>query len=502
MNRWGVTGGNRRRNGLDLVQDARDTEAPCGGCSVPEKFLPARPLMPPLMQLRRSPKFRRGLFWIAILPVLPALALISTVPAQNAPPPSQRSSPFERTPGDPPSTPTPIPQTSFAPAPAVVLPDSDRRGAPPKMAGGNDDEELSLEIQNEPDGPYVTFTELLRIIRRVDSKAQARWDGLLGVFRIESSGHSLQVLSNQPVVVADGRTIPVSKPIRVRGGVALVPASSINTIFQALDFDFALPESLGGTATSASEPDGEAPAGSAGTPQRRPRPSLLSAQDALLPDVGGGTAMAQLDIPQVDASVAGLTWAELTDYAHPRAPQRLTIVYDAPFHSLADALGRVAQRTGLPEVSLIRVENRRDDPALLTRVSQSRPEILLDLMATGIEDRRKFEVWTVHEALWTPAAKNRADPARLMHELYVVHQFHNLALGSVLRAELAKSFPDGTVRHELSPCYLLRRVDAPSAAIVIPEELAEGDDRELERVARALAGGFAGYYRGVKSATN
>lgn len=463
---------------------------------------PALTESPPmfLSSLLSSPGFRRSMLWLPVLGAIPALLLISAVPAQDAPPPSQRSSPFERSPEAVVSTPTPIPRTSLDEAPAVVLSDSDRRELEAGAPGAVDGEELSLEIQNEPDGPYVTFTELLRVIRRVDADAQARWDGVLGVFRIESSGHSLQILSNQPVVVADGRTIPVNKSIRVRGGVALVPASSINTVFEALEFDFALPESLGGT-TAATRTSGDATTGETGAPRRRPRPSMLSAQDALLPEVGGN-AMAQLDIPQVDASVAGLTWGELTDYAHPRAPRRMTIVYDAAFHPLADALARVARRTGLSEVSLIQVESRRDDPALMTRVSQSRPEILLDLMSSATADIRKFEVWTVHEALWTSSPQPKTESARLMQELYVAHQFHNLALGSVLRAELARSFPDGTVRHELSPCYLLRRVDAPSAAVVIPEELAEDSERELERVARALAGGFAGYYRGVQSATN
>lgn len=442
---------------------------------------------------------RKGFLQAAILVGLLLPVWSPALNAQDAPPPSERSSPFSRAPREAASTPTPIPQTSFAAPPAVVLPDADASEDSAETSATVGDEDLSLEIQNEPDGPYVTFTELLRVIRQVDPGAQARWDGLLGVFRIESSGHSLQVLSNQPVLVVDGRTVPVTRPIRVRGGIALIPASSINAILEALEFDFALPESLGGPALGAAS--SAAPAREeTGTPQRRPRPGMLSSDDALIPELGGG-AMAQLDIPEVDASVAGLTWAELTDYAHPRAPRRMTIVYDSAFHSLADALGRVARRTGLSEVSLLSVESRRDDPAFITRVAQSRPEILLDLMSSGAGDERKFEVWTVHEALWSAPKREEENRARLMHELYVVHQFHNLALGSVLRAELARSFPDGTVRHELSPCYLLRRVDAPSAAVVIPEELAEGKDRELELVARAIAGGFAGYYRGVKSAT-
>lgn len=423
-------------------------------------------------------------------------------------------------------TPTPIPQaevplsrTPTAPPPnppAVVLPESARRFEP-TPAAKPEEESPSLEVQSEPDGSYVTFAELLRVIRDVDPEAQARWDGLLGVFRIDALGRNLQALSNQPVLVIDGKTISVEKPIRVKSGIALVPVESVNEIFRALEFEFVLPEEPRAVAPQPAEAAaGERPAedanASAGTgpmdddplSRRRPRPSMLSAEESLLPDVGK-TAMAQLDIPQVGTSVAGLTWDELTDYAHPRAPRRMTIVYDAGFESLARLFGALAQRVGDMEISLVGVQGRRDDRRLLSQVAQSRPEVLIDLISSppagGEGSGRNFEVWTVHEALWiSPGKSGSESEARPMQDLYATHQFHNLALGSVIRTELARGFPDGTVRHELAPCYLLRRIDAPSAAVVVPEEFSRAGEQATEKIARALAGGFAGYYMGVKSA--
>lgn len=420
-------------------------------------------------------------------------------------------------------TPTPIPQaavpqsrTPTAPPPnppAVVLPDSARRFEPAHTAQ-SEEASPSLEVQSEPDGSYVTFAELLRVIRDVDPEAQARWDGLLGVFRIDALGRNLQALSNQPVLVIDGKTISVEKPIRVKSGIALVPVESVNEIFRALEFEFALPEdpraapSIGAPSSERPAEDASAAAGTGPTgddplSRRRPRPSMLSAEESLLPDVGK-TAMAQLDIPQVGTSVAGLTWDELTDYAHPRPPRRMTIVYDPGFESLARLFGALAQRVGEMEISLVGVQGRRDDRRLLSQVAQSRPEVLIDLISSppagGEGSGRDFEVWTVHEALWiSPGKPSSESQARPMQDLYAAHQFHNLALGSVLRTELARGFPDGTVRHELAPCYLLRRIDAPSAAVVVPEEFSRAGEQATERIARALAGGFAGYYMGVKS---
>lgn len=384
-------------------------------------------------------------------------------------------------------TPTPIPQTSVRDAPAVVL--------PPATAASEPD--LSLEIRNEPDGAYVTFTELLRIVRQIHPDARANWDGMLGVFRMDAAGHSLQALSERPILVVDGRTLAMNRPLRVRDGVALVPAGTVNEIFRALEFDFQLPVSLG---TGEARPAAGAPAPDADSPGNRaaPDPSLLAPEDSLLNDVAA-PSIPPIDLPQIGESIVGLSWAELTDYAHPREPRRMTIVFDEPFAALARLVADLSRRAGQLEVELVEVGGRRDDPALVAQIARSQPEVLLDLILLPGEKDRRFQIWTVHQALWAPRAPGAGPEARSIQELYSPHQFHNLALGAMLRSEFARGFPDGNVRLELSPCYLLRRVDAPSAAILIPEKLALGDERELERIARAVGGGFAGYTMGLRS---
>lgn len=421
--------------------------------------------------------------------------------AQEAQPPSRRSSPFERGPGASPgasaSTPTPIPQTAVREAPAVVLPPSTSAASP--GAARATDADLSLEVQNEPDGAYVTFSELLRIIRQIHPDARANWDGLLGVFRLEAAGHSLQALSERPILVVDGRTLAMVKPLRVRDGIALIPAATVNEIFRSLDFEFQLPEgSLPSGASQASGPSSVAPGGS---PDGRPasRTDALASGGSLLSEVST-SAIPPIDLPQLGESIAGLKWADLTDYAHPREPRRMTLVYDEAFGALAQAVAELSRRAGGLEVAMVEVAGRRDDPALIAQIARSQPEVLLDLVSLPGDKDRRFQIWTVHEALWSPRAKGPGPEARSLQELYAPHQFHNLALGSMLRSELARAFPDSTVRLELSPCYLLRRVDAPSAAILIPEKLAGGDDRELERIARAVGGGFVGYSAGLRSA--
>jgi hypothetical protein len=423
------------------------------------------------------------------------------LPAQDAGAPPRRVSPIDRRPGDAAprsATPTPIAQSA---APSVVLPEATPRNE--SSAPGAEAPDLSLEVRSEPDGSYVTLAELLRVVRQIDPDVQSRWDGLLGVFRIEAGGHSLQALSNQPVLVVDGRTIPVSKPIRVKAGVALVPLESVNAILGALGIELALvDDGIAPGAVPSAEPTPEPGTVADALSRRRPRPGMLSPEDSLLGDVGR-PAMAQLDIPQVGASIAGLTWAELADRAHSRPPSRVTIAYDREMEALARRLGGEVQRVGNLQVSLIDISGRRDDDALLTRIAQTRPDLVLDLIAMprpAAGAAPAFEIWSVHEALWGSAPRPGAQSAPPLHELYRAHQFHNLALGSMLRTELARGFPAGAVRHELAPSYLLRRVDAPSAGIVVPADFAQGDERELDRVVGAIAGGFAGYYAGVRSA--
>jgi hypothetical protein len=122
-------------------------------------------------------------------------------------------------------------------------------------------------------------------------------------------------------------------------------------------------------------------------------------------------------------------------------------------------------------------------------VRASRPELLIDLMVNpadgqGGEDIVAASVWVVHEALW-PGDRGAQSDSPLPHHRYLLHEYQGIGLGSLLRDQLGRRFPDRVVLFELAPLYLLRRVDAPSAGVVVSVSGAEQMDR-LEHRREAL----------------
>ena len=238
--------------------------------------------------------------------------------------------------------------------------------------------------------------------------------------------------------------------------------------------------------------------------EEAPMPSVIL-EPEVTPAAGeapppAGESSRALQPPPSLAGKIGLSWGQLADVAHRQPPRDVTIVYDqalAPAAQLAH--DKLADGSGL-NVTLVEAPSaRRDSEGVIGPALGSAPQLLVDLMLLPVDSAQEFHVWTVHDALWPQdrqAARNAEGGITLR---YRNHQFQNLALGSLLRSELGAQFPDGpAVLYELSPAYLLRRANAPSAAVLVPASLV-GSAENDERVARAVFAAISGYIEGMRS---
>ena len=238
-------------------------------------------------------------------------------------------------------------------------------------------------------------------------------------------------------------------------------------------------------------------------------PMPVLAQSSFL----GGPGAA-LEPPPALAGRIGLSWGQLADLVHREPPSRLTIVCDGTLEDLArDAAERAQNDAGIVATVLVAPSARRDGEYLASRLVESRPDLLVDVMAGPpaiaeaaadgaggeVGGAPAFQVWVVHEFLWPRELAGGAlapDPAT---QRYRRHEFQSLALGSLLRGELGHQFPDRVVLYDLAPLVLLAGTDAPSAAVLVPV----GADRKVEpssveRISRAVAAAVTDYVRGMR----
>lgn len=340
---------------------------------------------------------------------------------------------------------------------------------------------VSFEIIEEPDGEYVSLAGFLELLRTIDEQARGEWDGQLRLVRIEALDHKLQAFASRPAVLIDSAYQSAPKPVRFKDGVALLPMATVAVLFEALGIAFDL--------EGEQQPD-TIPGEAAPSLFTTPDPFNRSKRAPLGPE---------FQMPESLAEVEGLTWGQLADYAHRAPPRRLLFVCDPELQALAEKTGAYIARATDLDFDTLALEEQTSKSDLLDHIAGSGADLLIQLMRTQSSEARSprgFEVWTVHEALWP--ARSSLEPAQkpVGRDLYQVHQFHNLAFGSMLGREVAKAFPSVPTRYTLSPVYLLRRVDMPSAAVLVPEGLAASESAELDRAARALAGGVVGYYLG------
>ncbi len=400
--------------------------------------------------------------------------------------------------------------------PAVSLNESEK--TPPSVQVPQENtQEVNLPIQDEPDGSYLVFTDLLEALRSIDPKSRGEWDGQAGVARVHAAGQELQALSNRPLLLINGEAHAVAKPLGVRGGSVLVPLESVKILFKAVGFDLEVNESNPAepspihaaklepstTSPKPSEPSDESPdAGDQrGSAAMLPQGSLISPV--------GERSLPPLEIPKtVKAGETGLTWKQLADAAHNRPPRRLTLVCDPQLQTLALRLQQFASSAMDLQVAVVSAEDRRSGVQLLSQIAKTQPDLVLDLIhapSAGKEvpdGSAAIEIWSVHDALWPGDGNGESAGAKKEKPLaYKTHQFQNLALGSMLRGELVRSFPNRPIQFELAPSYLLRRMDAPCAAALIPPRAAGSERDSTDRIARALAAGLIAYCRGMESAT-
>lgn len=359
-------------------------------------------------------------------------------------------------------------------APAPEAEPSAPAATPEADAAATEDDALSLEIVEEPDGRYVALPQFLEFLKAVDPRSTGEWDNILGVLRIRADGKDLQALSRQPLLIVNNRTQRVARPIRVRAGSVLVPLDSVGRFLEELGLEIEL---------GADEPPttaGPVPAGAAA-----PAPAPLSpVRERPAPTI---------DVPRIGDEAVGLSWGDLADGRH-GLPRRIVVLCDPDLESLA---GRVAGQLGdLVEARVVPASPDRTSIRLVERINDFGPDLVVDLLSGTSApvagwQARTVEVWAVHEASWGESAM-----ASEWDNAFRPHQFHGLALCSTLRARLVESHPEYTVPFELVPTYLARRIDAPTATIVVPYGVRGGGDA----LARAVAAGVGDYRRGLEAA--
>lgn len=421
-------------------------------------------------------------------------------------------------------------------------------GAGPALAAAAEPESYTLNIYYEGGGKTVQVQDLIDLIHTLAANADVKWDLAAGIMVIENGSQKIQVLASVPTVIVNGQEKTVSRKVLVRQDGVYIPIDTVKLVFDAMGVNFDIKdETPAGEPAPTPAPTGNTPAVplpgvplAQPTPPPVPRPPVpVATPDAPLPTpaaaVGvtsatqgpevamavpavpipkvlpsfkaapadaGGAVTADLPPLQPPASqaakITGLTWGQLADLTHRTPPRRLTIVYDGPFRSAAETLAEQWRRTAGLEVNLVPVNNlRRDSDGLVSRVAATQPELLIDLVNSPLEDKdldgETFAVWTVHHALWP---KDRAPAGRTpaATSLYLRHEFQSMALGSLLRFELGRQFPSRTITYELSPSYLLRRVDAPAAVVLIP---GAGDAESGKRLVSAVSEAVGAYLRGM-----
>lgn len=363
--------------------------------------------------------------------------------------------------------------------------------AAPAEGDASGETELSLEIVEEAEGRAVLLPAFLQFLRAIDPKATAEWDSVLGVLRIRAGGKDLQALSQQPLVIVENRASPVPRPLRARAGGVSIPLPTVSRFLEELGLEVEFGE-------EEAAPSGAPGTGGAALASPPGTPAAGLAMDSLLRAPAAEPAVPEPDIPKIDDGPTRIPWSRLIDAAHPGPPTRMTIVCDSELRPVADRVASLVESGLAVPVQVIPVpDGRRTSEMLVLKVAETSPGLALDLALStaGPDDgwaSRTIEIWVAHEALWTADAV-RASGANAFRR----HEYQGLAVASMLRREFAEDHPDHTVLFHLAPSYLLRRIDAPAATIVLPWRATT----EPDVAARAIAGAVGAYSRGMRSAS-
>jgi len=427
-------------------------------------------------------------------------------------------------------------------------------GVPPagtNKVSGSAPDSFNLELQRIGGGLMVRMQDLFEVIHKLDPAAGMRWDPVSKAMRFEADGKRLDILSPAPALLINGKPRRMAHPVLIRQDKVYIPVETVQVLLSELGIEF---DPLGnGVAdrpppttaqaaapTTASAPTAPVPAEpavplsvlapsdgetTAATSAAAPAPVLepdaaapaapatpTPAGPVVVPKINETSAVADqnkvpagdqipLDPPSALAGKIGLSWGQLADLSHHAPPRRVTLVYDRPLEGVAQEVRQSLQNSLSIEVVLVPAPAaRRSDEDLVARVQSTSPELVVDLLAVGAPDRGgedppSMVVWVAHEALWPQdqEAKPNSDAEILR---YRRHQFQSLALGSLLRTELGRQFPNAAIDYELAPSYLLRRLDAPSAEVLIPGA-GKADSARAPLLATAVSAAIEGYIRGM-----
>ncbi|MEN6627981.1 MAG: hypothetical protein ABFD69_17280 [Candidatus Sumerlaeia bacterium] len=409
--------------------------------------------------------------------------------------------------------------------------------------------EVTMTLISEAGEHYLLMQDFLRVVQHFDPQARGGYDSRSQSVRINAGGKQFDILGRQPAIVIDGRMSGVDRQLTLREGRVLVPEATVRKVLTALNIEVsgegqkapasvpAAPAPVAATPTPTPAPAVPAlpdiPTGVLNRPTPTPSPTPTAAPTAAPaiaeptpeptvapapPDEARRTVIvpsrpeprqkkspsngdeAVLQPPQALAGTVGLSWAQLSDLAHRQPPSRITIVCDRALEPIAQKIGQeLEERIQLESSVLIAPNGQRAQDSLVTQVYGQSPQLVIDVMATRpasqkADDPKSYAIWVVNSALWPE--RQSGEPVA---QRFAQHEFQSLALGSLLRTELGRQFPDQTIAYELAPSYLLRRVDAPSAAVVVPMGARQEtpDPEDAGRVASAVASAVIAYVHGM-----
>lgn len=392
--------------------------------------------------------------------------------------------------------------------------------AAPARAQQSANEALSLHLIDAPEGVVVELVDFVALLDSLYPGARSQWDEQRGMVRILVEDHRFDALTNHAMVILDGRIQSVPRPAQVRQGQILLPIETVQTMLEALGLEFEL---RGGrpaetTPTPLATPTPQAGIVTPALPERTPTPTSPTATQpaagAALPAVNLSMIVGErpaapsptpAPIPALQAPTGlegriGLSWAQLVDARHRFPPERITLLCDQVLEPAARQAAALLNRLPTYRARTITSTGPRHRTSVLNDVQSSQPELFIDLLAQPVAGDAVpvVGVWTVHDALWP---EDRAQMATLpaQQRRYLAHQFQNIALGSLLKSEIAAVQEDIPVVFELSPSWLLRRMDAPSAAVLIPTQ---GDAPliDAETLGQAIARAVQAYAEGMRGA--
>lgn len=414
----------------------------------------------------------------------------------------------------------------FAAAPAAI------RGQTPAPTPSGE-VTVNMNLISEGGESFVLMQDLLAAIKSFDASANGNFDPAHQMLRITAGGKKIDVL-RQNYLVIDQKMEKAERGLAVRQGRVLIPESTVRRIVAVLNMVVidqtpapaatatparpALPTipinviatptatvtpAMPTTRTTVRVPPTDTlmtstTIASPTTPRQPPVlmvPSAPTRTRAQLPE--GETP---LQPPQSLAGKIGLSWSQLADLAHRQPPSRITIVADRNLAPIAERIASdLHERVQVESTVVMASGGQRAADTLVGQVDTTRPELVVDLTASRHASEKReaineYSIWVVNSSLWPRAAG--VDSGM---QPFKIHEFQSMALGSLLRTELGRQFSDQTITYGLAPSYLLRRVNAPSAAVVVPLTAKQDtiEPERVERVATAVSNAVVSYIHGM-----